>query len=244
MGLLIRRPLSAGELLDLSFAVARRHLFVLLGLGGVPLAAAVLLDIGLRIVGAGPDAELLAVIPTLACMGVAEGRMIVAAWQLIHGEPLHAEAARRLVRARLLPVMLGYTIKWVLGIVGLFFFLLPGVYMLLRWFAIPTVTMLEQRGLRDSFRRSRTLGRGHKWRLLGTVGVFDLAVFLLSMGILWLYSDGVTGETPLWADGVGWVLSVLLVPIRATLMVAVYTEIRVRDEAYDVEAAASALAAS
>ena len=240
MGLLIRRPLSAGELLDLSSAIATRHLWSLLGLGGLPLAAAVLLDFVLRILGSSSDGLEIFVI-TLAMAGIAESRMIVGAWQLLHERPIDPAEARAQVRTRVLSVVLAYSIKWALVVIGMVFFLVPGVLLLLWWFAVPTVTVLEQRGIRESLRRSRALARGHMRRLLGTVGVFDLTSMVLSLIVATVYGDSVTGELPVWVEVISWVMVALLFPIRATLVAAVYAEIRVREEAYDLEAAAAEL---
>jgi hypothetical protein len=241
MGLLIRRPLSAGELLDLSFAIAKRHLWSLLGLGGLPLAVAVLLDFVLRILGSASASGFELFVITLAMSGIAESRMIVGAWQLLHERPIDPAEARAQVRTRVLSVVLAYSIKWTLVVIAMVFFLVPGVLLLLWWFAVPTVTVLEQRGIRESLRRSRALARGQMRRLLGTVGVFDLTSMVLSLIVGIVYGDSVTGELPVWVEVISWVLVALLFPIRATLVAAVYAEIRVREEAYDLEAMAAEL---
>ena len=242
MGLLIRRPHSAGELLDLALAVTKRHFWSLFRLGALPLAIAVLLDFLLRVVGAGQEWELLAILPVFVCMGIAESRMIVAAWQLLHEQPIDPISAQKQVWLRLVPVVLGYSVKWTLALLGIFLLIVPGVMVLLWWFAVPTVTVIERRGFWSSMRRSRDLARGQKKRLLGTLGVFDLAVIVLSVGFTMLYGDSATGELPLWADATTWAVTLLLFPFRATLMAAVYTDIRVRLEGYDLEAEASQLA--
>jgi hypothetical protein len=242
MALLIRRPLSAGELLDLSFAVTRRHLWSLLGLGGLPLAVALLLDHVLRIFGVEDTLSIwMGSLVGIAALGLAECRMIVGAWQLIHGQAIDPAAARERVRAMAVPVVLGYGLKWTLVVFGLVLLLVPGILVLLRWFAVPAVTALEQLGVRDSVRRSRALARGHLRRLLATVGVFDLAMIAVSIAVAFFYADEVTDELPLWAEVAGWVWTALMLPFRSTLVVAVYADIRVRDEAYDLEAAAAEL---
>ncbi len=241
MALLIRRPLSAGELLDLSFAIARRHLWSLLGLGGLPLAVAMLLDHVVRIVGV-PNSAGIASFFGLAAYGIAECRITLGAWQLLHGRPIDPDAARSQVWARTVPIVLGYMLKWTLVVLGLVLLVVPGVLVLLRWFAVPAVSALEGLGLRDSVRRSRSLARGHLRRLLATIGVFDAAVIAVSLAFGILYADELTSEPPLWTEILGWVLTALLVPFRSTLVAALYTDIRVRDEAYDLEAAAADLA--
>ena len=242
MGLIIRRPLSAGELLDLSFAVAKRHFWSLLGLGGLPLGIAMLLDHVVRLAGAEEVRGWATFLVATALSGIAESRMVVGAWQVLHDRPIGPSQARGLVRSRLLPMVVGYTLKWALVIVGLTVFLVPGIFLLLWWFAVPAVTVLEGRGLRDSFRRSRALARGHMRRLLATVGLFDLVWMATSIALGMMYMDAATGERPFWTDVVSWTLTVLLFPVRSTLVATVYTEIRVRKEGYDLEAAAADLA--
>ena len=240
MGLLIRRPQSAGELLDLSFAVTRRHLWSLLGLGGLPLAVALLLDQVLLILGA-DDARGIGSFVGIAALGLAECRMVVGAWQLMHGQPIDPAAARERVWTRATRIIVGYMLKWTLVVFGLILLVVPGILVLLRWFAVPAVTALEQLGVRDSVRRSRSLASGHLRRLLATLGVFDLAMITVSVALAFIYADEVTSELPLWAEVAGWVWTALMLPFRSTLVAALYTDIRIRDEAYDLETAAADL---
>lgn len=240
MGLLIRRPLSAGEVLDLSFAIARRHLWSLLGLGGAPLAIALLLDHFVRIIGISNSAGLVSFV-SMAAYGIAECRISLGAWQLLHGQSIDAVSVRRQVWIRAIPIVLGYMLKWLLVILGLILLVVPGVLVLLRWFAVPAVTAIEGLGVRESARRSRSLARGHLRRLLATIGVFDFAIIAISLSFGFFYADQLTGDVPLWTEILGWVVTCLLVPYRSTLVAALYTDIRVREEAYDLEAAAADL---
>jgi hypothetical protein len=222
--------------------VAKRHYGSLLRLGALPLASALACDLLLRAAGAGLNAELLSLPLVLALMGIAEARMIVATWALLHGRPIEPAAVLGHVRQHWPAVILAYTFKWLLILLGFLFLLLPGVLALLVLFAVPTVTVIERRGVWGSLQRSRALARGQKRRLLATLGLFDITAAIFAIGLTALYSDPATGDLPLWADVINWSVSLLLIPIRATLMAVVYADLRVRSEGYDLEAAVGDLA--
>ncbi len=196
----------------------------------------------LRAMDAGSAAEWLGVIPVLGCTGIAEARMIVAAWALLHGLPIDAADARARVRRHGATIVLAYSLKWILMMIGLLLLLLPAVLVLILTFAVPTVTVLEGRGLLAGLRRSRRLALRRKRFLLATIVAFDMAFAALALGFTLVFGDPDTGNLPLWADATTWMLSLLVVPVRATLMAVVYAEARVRHEGYDLEAAATQLA--
>jgi hypothetical protein len=58
--------------------------------------------------------------------------------------------------------------------------------------------------------------------------------FALGFGAI--FSDA--GELPTWATVTNWAVTVLVVPLHATLMAAVYMDFRIRQEGYDIQVAA------
>jgi hypothetical protein len=68
----------------------------------------------------------------------------------------------------------------VLGItVGLVLLIIPGLYLLTIWVAVIPALVLENRGIIESFGRSRELVRGNGWNVFGVI----VLTFLLLIGI-------------------------------------------------------------
>lgn len=121
-------------------------------------------------------------------------------------------------------------IAFVLAIaVGFLFLIVPGIIFVV-WFAlIAPVVEIEERGVRDSFRRSREMVRGHFWRVAGVI--FPLVVV---ESLLEGFGDGIghglLGENYI-GNLTGSVLANLLVsPLYALTVLALYFEIRAREE--------------
>jgi hypothetical protein len=66
--------------------------------------------------------------------------------------------------------------------VGLVLLVVPGLFVLVRWSVIVPVIVLEGRGMRESFRRSSALVRGHGWRVLWILLIIFLVSALLETG--------------------------------------------------------------
>lgn len=95
--------------------------------------------------------------------------------------------------ARFILPVIGLSIVSGLGIVlGILFFVIPGVYMAVCWSVIIPVVVVEARGFRAAFERSADLTRGHRWAVLGLMLVYLLALMtaLFAFGAL---AGGVLG---------------------------------------------------
>jgi hypothetical protein len=67
-----------------------------------------------------------------------------------------------------------------LGIaIGLVLLIIPGLYLLTIWVAVIPAVVLENRGIIESFGRSRELVRGHGWNVFGVI----ILTILLLIGI-------------------------------------------------------------
>ena len=79
--------------------------------------------------------------------------------------------------------LLGATLIYSVCIaVGLLLLVVPGLLVLVRWSVIVPVIIIERRGMRDSFRRSNELVRGHGWTILWALLIIFLASALLETG--------------------------------------------------------------
>ena len=109
-------------------------------------------------------------------------------------------------------------------VVGLFLFVVPGLYLATRWSLIFQAIMLEGASWRRSLGRSAELVRGHFWPMLGLVLVTFAASFLaLALPFAaerWLpLPDALSG----WIVGVA--LGVIFFPYFAVLFNAAYARL-------------------
>lgn len=112
-----------------------------------------------------------------------EGALVVDARQ--HAEIGSLPSLRALVRQTrpYLFSLLGATLIYSVCIaVGLLLLVVPGLLVLVRWSVIVPVIVIERRGMRDSFRRSNELVRGHSWTVLWTLLIIFAVSGLLETG--------------------------------------------------------------
>ena len=235
MRLLFYRPQSAGELLDVSFNVVKRHPVLLIRLGIWPTMGIAAIDLCLGALPADSGLLLLALPLTFAVYSLGEAGVSFAAWRLLHGETVEPAAVWSRVREHLPSVVVGYLIKWLVVMCGLLLLILPGALLLLRWFAVPAATVIEGHGVRQSFARSRQLARGNRRQIFITVGLLDVGMTIGSVILAVTTTDNATGATPIWVSLVSSAIGLIYLLYHAVLSSALYANTRVRNEGYDVE---------
>jgi hypothetical protein len=123
-----------------------------------------------------------------------------------------------------------------LGIaIGLVFLIAPGLYLMTIWIAVIPAIVLENRGIGESFGRSRDLVRGNGWNVFGVI-VLTLLI-LIGVGI----AVGLV-LTPL-ADWLAsliqqFVSTTIVTPFIATIWTLVYYRLKAREETAAAPAAA------
>jgi hypothetical protein len=234
VSLVFHRPQSAGELLDVSLNVAKQNGTLLLGLGIWPLVALALIDFGSRLLPHDSSFQLLIIPLTFGLYGVAEARISLAAWKLLHQEPVDAAEVRAMVRGRLGNVVLGYTLKWLCILLGLVL-IVPGVLLTLRWFAVPVAGVIEGLGVRQGFERSRVLAQDNRRQILLTIGMLDVGLTIASIALTMSVTDSQTGHQPFWLTATSWVFAFIYLPYHGVLSSALYANARLRNEGYDLE---------
>ncbi len=75
-------------------------------------------------------------------------------------------------------IVAGILLGLAIGI-GLVLLIIPGLFLLTIWVAVIPAIVLENRGIIESFGRSRELVRGHGWNVFGVI----VLTFLLLIGI-------------------------------------------------------------
>lgn len=193
MSFLFHRPQSVGELLDVSFNIVKHHLVLLLRLGLWPILGIAAIDLGSRALPADSSLALLTLPLSYAVYSLGEAGVSFAVWRLLHGNAVDASLVWTRVRESLGSVAVGYTVKWLAVMVGLVFLIVPGALLLVRWFAVPAVNVIEHGGLRKSFQRSRELARGNRAPILVTVGLLDVGMTIGFLTLAVILADSATG---------------------------------------------------
>jgi len=115
--------------------------------------------------------------------------------------------------------------------IGLAFFILPGIYLMLAWLLTSPIIVLEQRGICDSMYRSWSLTAGNRWNLFKAFGAFMSAFFLFLFAINFtfaLFANRVVAYI------VGYCLPFLsFLPLIYILQTVLYFDLRARKESYD-----------
>lgn len=246
------RPLSVGEILDVSFTLYRRHF--------VPLATVALICSGLPVLlslfieAAGGMLRNLPltlayyiIFAVLSAIATAATVFIVSESYL--GRPLGAWDAL----ARATPLLWGLIVCSILLalVVGLGFllFFIPGVILICGLLlAFPALVLEPGATPVAALSRSWTLTRGFRWRMFALlvtlaillyipiVAIGALAALFLPSGAA---STGITAS--LVALAVAGVVQMFLYPLFYCVLTVAYYDLRVRKEGFDLEVLASTL---
>ena len=237
------RARSNAELLDAAFEIYRRHfplLFTIAVIGLAPVTLATLFQPGQP--AAAPFVYFpLAIIGGLFNLFI-EAALIVAVSQVYLGREIDVASAFRGGLRHPGRVFLATLIKALVIGFGFVALIVPGVFMFIRYFAVPATVVLEDQTTLDGARRSRELSKGSGKRILATLGVTWIFYLILS-GIITATSQGVLGHS---VAAVVLRLAVTgmiypLIPIVSTLL---YYDARIRKEGYDIELMATGLDAN
>ena len=240
------RPLSLGEVLDISFGLYRSRFAALLLIAVVcrliPILLAVyfqvteitLEQIWLRLAG-----SLVSLV--LVAIGVAASTFVVS------DAYLGREASAWGALSRAMPLvwnLIGISILTSLAVgLGLLLFIAPGLILLAGFLLSPVVAVIEAPPRsRDAMRRSWELSKGFKGKLFLTMLVAFLLLLIptIALGSLAGLSGG--GECqPLVFFVIPLVLQVFVYPFVYVVQTVLYYDLRVRKEGFDLEVLADSL---
>lgn len=114
--------------------------------------------------------------------------------------------------------------------------------LLLRWAVSMPVAALEAAGASAALRRSGVLTRGSKARLFGLYFVFFCVFFAMyAVGAMFGAMTGALFDSPVFANVLGNITSMVLYPLLAVLQTVIYYDLRIRTEGFDLEVMAGGL---
>ena len=237
------RPRSSSEILDASFEIYRRNFAVFIAISvftAIPSAIATYFSQAAMVLQR-PDGIFTSALISLLGLLIAPftyGSVACAASDAYLGKPVGVEHSVRAAFRR--PGMLfgAMVRKWVLVSFGLALFLVPGLIVYKRYFALPMTILFEDNTIGSAVARSRELSNGSGTRIFslnGGVLVFTTVVaFNLGLTIT-SFSHGAIAA-------VGHLIVIMVLsPFSTIVATLLYYDIRIRREGYDIELMTQAL---
>ena len=246
------RPLSVGEILDVSFALYRRHFGPLAAIAVACSAAPFLVGLYLAASGGAllnPPLLLLYLLLLVMLGTVATAATVFIVSESYLGRSLSAgEAVRRAVPllGRLFAASL---LCFMLVALGFVFLFVPGVVVgcgLLLF--IPALVLEPGATARGALARSWRLTRGARWRMFALLLTLAILLYIPVAGVQGVLALLMGAPLTRVATGAGLLIPVaggvvqmLAYPFFYCVLVVAYYDLRVRKEGFDLEVLASTL---
>jgi hypothetical protein len=233
-------PVAMSAVLDAAFQLVRRGSFPLVALAAALHLPSFLASIMGQDLIDGPRDLLWFTPPGLASYGLSQAVLIVALSHAYHGARPDLRHAVAQTLRRGVAVAGATLLAGLLMLLGLIFFLVPGLVLFCRYFAVPAVVVLEGQGPWRALGRSGSLTRGNGWSIFATMATLQLLSTLVTYGLERLAAGGA------WASAVtaaGFAASAFTFLLTAAVTTAFYYALRVSREAYDLQLLTDALPA-
>jgi hypothetical protein len=238
------RPLTLGEILDVSFGLYRSMFLTLLVVGVAVHLAPVLIQTYLQASGriflldfVNLGYWLLAVI--MNSVGVAATTSIISEAYL--GRRISAGEALRRALPLIWPLLVVSLLSSLLIGIGFMLLVVPGV-ILLSGLLLSSVAMVVEAPPRatTAMARSWELTRGYKGQVFGTVLVAFLLLLVprVAVSTIWGLSGGSSAALPPLV--ISSILEVVVYPYLYTVITLVYYDLRIRKEGFDLDLLAQA----
>lgn len=153
--------------------------------------------------------------------------------ELLHGRAVRLDRALRHSVARTLPATAAYLLKYL--VIALWFLLLfiPAIWAAARYFAVFAAMEIEGLGPVAAVGRSKALAKGNNLRVLATVGIPTLLVWVLLMFLQQVIMGMLGGPRMLSVAQA--ISAVVLYPFMMVPGILLYYDIRTRREGLDLD---------
>jgi hypothetical protein len=238
------RPLTVGEILDVSFTLYRRHFATLGTIAAVSSGVPVLLSLYIESSGGVlmnlPMTFLYYIVFTvLSSIGTAATVFVVSESYL--GRPLKAADALRRATPLLGRLIVCSLLFAIVVFFGFLFFFVPGVVLLCGLLlAFPSLVLEPNSSPTGALSRSWSLTRRSRLRMLGLIATIVILLYVPILALVTL----ATLLFPSWGIltlAVFGVLQMLLYPLGYCVLTVAYYDLRVRKEGFDLEVLAATL---
>jgi hypothetical protein len=251
----VLRPLSLGEILDVSFGLYRSLFVPLLIVAIVSQGLPMIFSIYAQV--SGLQGTSLTITFGLLLFSVIGSALASASSTFILSEEYmgrRLSAGEALGRAMpfLGRVIMLSVLTSLLCILGLVLLIIPGLILVCGLVLGSPALVIENRAhATDAMGRSWALTRGHRWKIFGALLVTGLLIALPSIALGVLTSvrafDVQSSQAVISPIGIFWlsvvqVLQVMMYPLLYCVLTVSYYDLRVRKEAFDLEILAGGLA--
>jgi hypothetical protein len=161
---------------------------------------------------------------------VGEAVTVYGVFQNLRGEPVRLGEALQKGLARFFPIVGVAAMAGLVITLGLAFFILPGLIVLVMWSVALPVCVLEGLGPVSSLGRSSALTKGHRWQIFGIVLLLTIANVLVSLVL-----DKLLTPLGFMTAAVGSLIwTSLWAAYYNSVLVMIYHDLRVTKEGVDV----------
>lgn len=240
---LVLRPRSATELVDAAFQVYRRApVQFMVGVAAVYvpwLVIRLVVDFNItpptvsNVMATVDINQLIAMAAVgIAIFALAGGVTTVLASNVYLDRPVDVGAAFRQVLRRFIGLVVVSLVVVALVVVGAVLFVLPALYVIVRFYAVRQAVMLENAGIGRALARASELSRGSKWHILATLFFVGVLVIAVDVGVSMLLTRV---SSQVLVNLVSTALAVVIGPLFGITETVLYYDLRIRKEAFDVE---------
>jgi hypothetical protein len=246
------RPMTAGDIVDEAIRLYRRHFRMFIIIGAIVIVPLSMLQIILSLVGDQTDIVFVGV-STLTTTAlsflvyvVLWAAMARASASVFLEEPMDERQAYRGIVDHIGPALL-LAIVYGITVTFLTFVFLIGIYFAIAWLFAMHIMIVERRGIGDSLSRSRTLIKGHWWRVfgIGLIAVIIQAIIVTAFSLPAMMAGGSTMFADPFAEmsTLAAVLAtlgnaagtIIAGPIIFCTVTLLYYDLRMRKEGFDLE---------
>lgn len=124
-----------------------------------------------------------------------------AVYQAAQGKQLSIKAMLRLAWKKWLSYLLASLASGLLILLGFLFFILPGIILIVWFFLVPYIVVVEKTGPIQALKRSKKLVKGHFWGVLGRIAlIFFLSALVSAIFIRLRFFGPIANSllSPLW----------------------------------------------
>ncbi|MBA2626920.1 MAG: hypothetical protein H0U85_02835 [Gemmatimonadales bacterium] len=252
------RPLSVGEILDVSFALYREHFATLAAIVAVSSGLPLLMNV--YIGASGGWTRHMGVLPLYFILTVVLGSIGAAATVYVVSESYlgrSVTAGDSLTRAvPLIGRLVVYSLLFALIVaLGTILLIVPGVILACgMMLATPALVLEAPLSATGALRRSWNLTRGARGRMFALALVFLVLIYIPIAGTVFVLSivggglaalaGGEASTTTVVVSAVAGIVQMLIYPFLYCVITVAYYDLRVRKEGFDLEVLASTLHAA
>ncbi|HEY7896848.1 MAG TPA: hypothetical protein VIC03_00395 [Gemmatimonadaceae bacterium] len=241
------RPRSSSEILDAAFEIYRRHFAVFVAINifaAIPVAISSYIGQTAALLQQ-PDGLVTSSLVRLAGAFITpftEGAMTCAASAAYLGMPVDFEKSVRTAFSRPGRLFVAMFTKWILLVFGLILFIVPGLFVFKRYFALPMTVLFEDNKVGDAISRSRELSSDNGARIFGLVG--GVFVFTLLVTVVLTQTIASLSHAVAVTAVITLLVAAAISPFSTIVVTLLYYDIRIRKEGYDIELMTQALNAN